>query len=299
MKYLLLILLPAVLLLAGCRELDLEREQVILAWGIRYDTPAAAGVFSPNLAHMRDVKMRELVLELPLRADSAGLPMVPPLPLGDMVTLLNRFKTRLHLVFAPTNLEELFPGGRLKAEPAAWFAGLRHAIDSTVAVFGDFSISRVVIGSNLRPVESFTAEWTQLIDSLKAGHDYFVSYGASPDALGKLGFVGHCDELCIDYPPAADDNPKPFCRKVNTQIAALSDSLHKSVFVFRANVIGEQQLEQLKNRLRFWPPATRLRGVAMNSLYARIPLLDSTSYYGLADNPEVIAFLEDYRSRGR
>lgn len=298
MKHLLRIFLPCLLLLGACRELDLEREQVTIAWGIRYDTPAAQAVFSPNLARLRDVKMRELVLELPLRADSAGLPTVPALPLGDMPMLLNRFKTRLHIVFAPSNQEELFPEGRLTVSPDVWFEGLRKAVDSTLQTFKDFSLSRVIIGSQLKPVEQYDAQWVHLIDSLKAGHDYFVSYGASPAALSKLGFLAHCDEICVDYPPAADDNPKPFCREVNTQIAALADSLHKPVFVFRANVLGEDQLEQLKNRLRFWPQQTRLRGVTVNSLYARIPLMDSTSYYGLADNPEVATFLEEYRTRG-
>lgn len=298
MKRLLPLLLPCLLLLAGCRELDLEREQVPLAWGVRYDTPAAEAVFSPNLAHLREVKMRELVLELPLRADSAGLPSVPALPLGDMPMLLNRFRTRLHIVFAPTNQEELFPNGRLEASPEAWFAGLRKVVDSTLKVFGGYDISRVIIGSGLSLVEGYDAEWIRLIDSLKAGHSYFVSYGANPDALSRLGFLAHCDELCVDYPPAADDNPKPFCRTVNTRIAAMADSLNKPVFIFRANVLGEQQLEQIQNRLRFWPPETRLRGITMNSLYARIALLDSTSYYGMADNPEIPAFLEEYRSRG-
>jgi hypothetical protein len=297
MKHLLRFILPCLLLLAGCRELDLERSRVPLIWGIRYDTPAAEAVFLPNLAHLRDVKMRELILELPLRADSNGLPTVPPLPLGDMPTLLNRFRTHLHVVFAPTNQEELFPDGRLKVSPTAWFEGLHRAVDSTLEAFSGFSISRVVIGSGLTLVEKEDAEWKRLLDSLKTGHDYFVSYGTRPAALAQLGFLPHCDELCVDYPPQADDNPKPFCRDINTQIAALADSLHKPVFVFRANVMGEQQLEQLKNRLRFWPSEVRLRGVAMNSLYARIPLMDSTSYYGMADNPEIAAFLEAYRTR--
>lgn len=286
-------------LLMGCRPIDLERPNVPIAWGMRFDTPAAAGELNSNLAKLREMVMRELVIELPLRADSAGLPIVPPLPLGDLSTLLGRYKVGLHLVFAPSAQEELFPEGRMKATPAAWFAALQQQVDSTLRLLKHYPIDRVVIGSHLGPVEQYTNEWGGLLDGLRKGRKTLFSYGSDPSGLRKLGFLAHCDELAIDYPPAADDNPKPFSRAQNTLVAQLADSLQKPVFIFRANIMGEQQAEQFQNRLRFWPDQVQLNGVVVNSLYARIPMLDSTSYYGLADNPEFSAFLKEYRQRGQ
>ena len=93
----------------------------------------------------------------------------------------------------------------------------------------------------------------------------------------------------------AGDELKPMSRAQNQDIAALASQQQRPVFIYRANIIGEDQLIQLKNRLRFWPSTLAINGLCINTLYPAIPVLDDHTYYGLQDNPDVLEYLKAYR----
>jgi hypothetical protein len=290
------LLLP--LVMVGCGPKNLERSRVPIAWGMRMDDNLAESELCPNLALLRSHKMRSIYIELPLVADSTKMPMVEqPIP-GHALTLLAKFKVKVHIAFTTTNVQELFPDGELHA-PTLWFATLEKHIRHNLDVIKTYPPERVVIGSNLAPAEGYVAEWQGLFERLRKDYkDMFFSYGGRLENLDSTGLGAISDELSIDYPPIAGEDAKPGCRNYNTKIAELAKRLHKPVYIFRANIIGDDPLTQMKNRLRFWTSETRLRGICFNTLYSKLSLRDSTTYCGLQDNPEILEFVQEYRNRG-
>jgi hypothetical protein len=297
MKTILPVFICLFLFLSACGPADLERSRVPLIWGMRFDSPESEREVNANLALMRDLKMRELMLELPLLCDSAGLPFVPDLPIGSMKGLLLSYRVGLHLTFAPTNSKSLFPSDSLTVQPEAWFERLEKEINQVMEVFSPCPIDRVVVGSNLQPVEAFTSMWQSTFDSLRKGRETLFSYGGSLDRLADFDNLRVSDEFALDYRPISGEDMKAESRDYHEEIQYITDSLHMPLFVFRANIIGEDPLMQFKNRLRFWRPQTRHRGMAINTLYAPIPPRDAKTYYGLADNPEFMEFVHEYLTR--
>lgn len=281
----------------GCRSNELERSRVPLIWGMRFDSPAAEADANPNLAMLRDLKMRDLMLELPLVADTNGLPSIPMLPFGSMKGLLLNYRVGLNLTIAPTATKEVFPKDSLTVSPDAWFAALRTEIQRVLDAFAPCPIDRVVVGSSLTPVEQYGDLWKSTFDSLRRGGEIMFSYGSTLENLANFPLLKASDEFALDYRPMSGDDLKDQSRDYHAQIEHITDSLHMPLFIFRANILGEDPVLQFKNRLRFWQPKTRFRGLAVNTLYSRIPFRDSTSYYGVADNPDFLEFVKEYKQR--
>jgi hypothetical protein len=287
-------------LLAGftaCQSPELERPRIPIFWGMRFDDPQAEAELNPNLVRLRDLVMRELVLELPLAADSAGLPYIPDLPFGSIKGLLLKHKVGLHITLAPLATKDLFPEGQPLADPALWFAALEKEIAGLLDYLQPCPVDRVVVGSNLGPVEAYGDEWAKMFANLRKGRDVLFSYGASPEHLAKFPNLKASDELAVDYPPGNESDLMARSRNINQGIEHIADSLHLPVYIFRANLIGDEQTAQFQNRLRYWTKKMRFRAIVVNTIYPKLPLRDSTSYYGLLDNPEFNEFLEEYRNR--
>lgn len=288
--------LTLTLILPGCRPTDLERPGVPISWGMRFESDADVAELNPNMAKLRSLVMRRMLVELPVVADSQGLPTIPPLSLDRLRGYSNRYKVRLFLAFTTTNPKKLFPLDTVE-DPNRWFAALETAVDSVLRDFGQHPPERVIIGSNWTYAEQYGAHWKQMLDKLRGVHPYLFSYGASLQRLPMLDWLNACDEICIDYRPGPDENPKPYAREYNQMASAIADSLDLPVFIFRTNLIGNNKTLQLKNQLRFWSEGVNVRGLCINTLYAPIAARDSTTYYGVAQEDELFEFLRRYRER--
>jgi hypothetical protein len=291
------ILFPILLfmvLIAGCKPLELERQGITIVWGMRLNEPADEVELSPNLAKLRELTTRQLLVELPLRADSSGLPTVGATLPSETRGLLGQFKAGIHLAFCTTNEKELFPSDSLP-ETEAWFAALERAISTALKDLMGYRIERVVIAGEWGQFQSETDNWKALLDHLRAQFpDVPYSMGGRTETLDASGLAALSDELAIDYPPIAGDELKSPCRTENQAIAALAEKLNKPVFIFRANVMGPDPLPQIKNRLRFWPEGLKINGICMNTLYPKVPPRDPKTYYGMEDDAEALAWLKAY-----
>lgn len=287
-------ILVLAILVCGCRPLELERPGIPIVWGMRFNEPADEVELSPNLAKLRELTTRQLMIELPLRADSMGLPRVAVGLPSTTTGLFRPFKAGFHLAFCTTNERELFPTDSLP-DPGDWFLTLEKEIVGVLANIHGYPIERVVIAGKWGKLQNETEGWRAFLAHLRMQFpDIPFSIGGRPEVLDSSGLGALSDELVIDYPPIAGDDLKAPCREVNQQIAALSQRLGKPIFIYRANVIGPDPLPQIKNRLRFWPEAVKINGICLNSLYAKVPPRDSKTYYGMEDDPGAIAFVKDY-----
>jgi hypothetical protein len=292
-RYFLLFLIAT--MLVACSDPQLERPDVPMLWGMRLNEPADAAQLNPNLAKLRELVMRSLLLELPLKADSTGLPKAMVDVPTELTGLLSRYRNHIHLAFCNTQEAELFPSGK-PSDMNAWFAALRKEIVRNVDLLQGTLPDRVIVGGELLQVADQSEAWTQLLAGLRAQYPGILfSIGGHTESFENSKLAAISDELAIDYAPMAGAELKAESRTENQRIAALAAQHDKPVFIYRANLLGEEQLLQLKNRLRFWPAEVKLTGLCINSLYASIAARDDHTYYGLADDAEVMAYLDAYR----
>ncbi len=281
---------------SGCGPKYLERSGIPLIWGMRMDETADEFEFSENLAYVAESDANEILLELPLRADSFGLPVVGHIPSKESMRLLKDSKRTLSLVFATTNYKELFPTEDFPA-PQIWFRYLNAALDSALAPFMGCEVSRVILAADWGLMTDEN-EWRQILDHIRTKMpDALISFGARHEALHSKSLSVLSDEIAIDYAPIAGEELKSPCRTENLRITALAKQSGKPIFIFRANVIGENPALQIQNRLRFWQPEVEINGICLNTLYAKIPPRDATTYYGMADDPAVSDFIRVYKQR--
>lgn len=104
--------------------------------------------------------------------------------------------------------------------------------------------------------------------------------------------------LGIIAAPAPDGNSKAFAQQWHSEAAALSQSSGKPIFLVQANLLGQNRLEQLQNHLRFWPKDVWVRGIVLNTIYTTPSVLDDSTHFGLANDPDLIAWLRAYMKAG-
>ncbi len=282
----------------SCGPRALERPGITIVWGMRINEFSDFQQLASNLAYLQADNDRQLLIELPLRADSTGLPIIPMEIPQASIALLDGWHGELSIAFCNTHESELFPIGK-PADVVAWFAALQKRIAHQLELFNSVPIKRVIIGGNLLQVHDADAEWLALLQTLRQQHPKTLfSIGGNPEFFENSELLKLSDELVIDYPPMAGDELKPMSRAVNQGIADLVSNLHQPIFIYRANILGEDQLIQLKNRLRFWPDGLSINGLCANTLYPTIPAEDDHTYYGLKDNLEVLDYLKIYRQTG-
>ncbi|MEM0995674.1 MAG: hypothetical protein AAGN35_01280 [Bacteroidota bacterium] len=289
-------ILGASLLLLGCGSPHLERPGIPLAWGMRMESPADEAEINANLAKMRDLVTRQIVLELPVEADSAGLPRIKALPLGSFVTLARQYKIRFNLALTTLRPQDLFPRGEI-ADPNAWFDRYTDEVDSLLQVLAGYPPERVILGNDWRPAEAHPNHFRTLLKDLRTDYRNRFAYGARVDRLEEIPFWAACQEIAIDYTPTAAGDLKATSRKINPRAGEFAAGQRLPIFIFRANIIGPEPALQLKNRLRFWPERTPMSGICINTIYPTIAARDSVTYYGLAQEPEFFEFMEEYRLR--
>lgn len=284
-----------VLVSLGCRPKPLEQTAVDLQWGFRLDEAGQDSSIASNLAQNTFLGTQSLLVELPfasrLDSDSVLLPHFPKTSIGILASS-GQEDLQLTIAMTTANIQTIFPDFRLP-EPGPWFAELEQLTDSLLNTFPQ-PPARFVLGNDLRPSEGFAVEWSRLLKSLRKKHPQTAfGYGKMLDEVPQINWWNNCDFIAVEYPPLADPNPRPFCIEHTPPAAQLADSLEIPVFIYRANVMGKFKVAQMKNRLRFWQPI-QLSGLVLNSLYSRVALLDSTSYFALGKDEELKGYLEKY-----
>lgn len=270
----------------ACAPLDLERADVDLHYGIRYDQESSAEAFPKNISD-NDLPSA-LLVEVPVQADSNGLPSIPAL---NFAPLAETGATDLHLAFGSITDTLLFPEDQSELAPD-WFPNLLQVLDTFLQ---SCSPKKVILGNYWEQTLDFEEEWKLLLEELKKKYPQ-VEFGLGWVAAASIpDFVGAGDFLALEYPPL--NEPKREAMSLNQELGGRALELGLPVYVYRANLMGKDKPDQLRNILRFWPDEVEVQGVVLNSIYDRIPSLDSSSYFGIVRDQPLQDFLEEYLAR--
>lgn len=285
-------LLLFLLLLGSCRSPQLERQDVPLMWGIRFEGEEALEWINRNLESSE--KGKEWMIEIPVVASDSQIPSIPELPLRALSQALDQNDVEFNLAFTTSFVKELFPTGAL-TDTTNWFDGLQTAIQNSLNAF-DRPPKRLIVGNDWKTSEPAEEHWRSLMKNLRNENKIEIGYGWNGDRLSAPKWLDVCDFFALEYPPIADPNPKPYSIQNNPRMATISDSLDKPMFIYRANVMGNFKTIGLKNRLRFWPEEIEVTGLVANSLYAKLPPLDSSSYFGVMQDKEFLNYWNSYQN---
>lgn len=279
----------------GCGSRYQERTGIPIWQGMRVNEPSEWSELQDNAKLWDAEGTAGIAVELPLKADSAGLPTIGSFPGANEIQLLGQ--RPLSIVLATSNIKELFPD-ELQITDAEWFANLRQEVDSLLTAFKEHAPQRLIVSGAWGDYPMNRAGWASLVNGLKQQWTGIkFSLGGRPELVAENGLAALSDEVAIDYPPMAGEEQRSSCRSSNLKIAELGIASGKPAFIYRTNILGDTPLPQLQNRLRFWREEAAVTGICLNSLYPFTPLRDAKTYYGLADNPELGEFLREYQSR--
>ncbi len=292
MRYLFPLLFLSLLVLSACQSPDLERAEVPLLWGIRYEGEDAGQWLEQNL----EVEGRgtEWMIEIPIIAGDSNFPTIPELPLEELGRGLAAQQISFNLAFTTSFGKELFPTGKL-VDTTAWFHALTNEVKECLEAIHQ-EPRRLIVGNDWKLAEPAQAHWRQLFQDLKSTTNSQLGYGWNGDRLTLPPWIDVCDFFALEYPPVADPNPKPYAIQNNQRMGRAADSLGLPLFIYRGNVMGNYKTIGLKNRLRFWPEEVQVTGLVANSLYAKLPLLDSSSYFGVMQDQEFINYWKSYQN---
>jgi hypothetical protein len=287
-----------VLLLLGCMScspVQDERPDVPIVGGMSFEALGDTAQWTANLDALQAAGIRAVMISLPLRADTtaAALPQMPSVvvALPRLAQDLARRKMEMQLAISPLNLQSAFPHGT-PSDPGRWFYALQAVCDTMLSAAQP---TRLVVGKDLLPVESFNGEWCMTTEALRRRHPTCkFSYGCSIDRIKEVNFLTCMDELSVVWSPPGDGNPVAYCRDWNFQAGLVAAELGKPVLGYEANLLGKDQALEFSCRLQYWPKEVQVSGLVLNTLYSRTVLQDSTSYYGLANKPTFHRALSAY-----
>lgn len=292
------ILACASLGLFACQPL--ERPHVPMLHGLRLEIPPNnLSVCAEKLKN--DFACRELSVELMVVADSGtGLPKISRTSLVEVSRLflgLQRYDFSYTIQLHHSNFRPLFfPDQKIDAE--TWFSAYEKEIrEELLPRLASAKVNRLSLGTYFEPLESETKHWQALFQSVRQATKIPLLYVASVERAGKIRFWESCDEIGIFYQTSIEQNDKVYAREWNEKLSALARKEKKPLFVAQANLIGENKLIQLENRLRFWDQDVALKGLVVNNIFPIPAVCDTNTYFGLAKDTEIVEFLKGYVGR--
>jgi hypothetical protein len=278
----------------------LERPNVPLLQGLRLELPPNdLSVCAQKLKN--DFACRELSVELMVVADSStGLPKISRTSLVEVSRLflgLQKYDFSYTIQLHHSNFRPLFiPDQKINTD--AWFAAYQKEIqEELLPRLASAKVNRIALGTYFEPLESQTKHWQALFRSVRQVSRIPLLYVASVERAGQIGFWQSCDEIGIFYQTSIEQNDKVYARKWNEKLSALARREQKPLFIAQANLIGENKLVQLENRLRFWDKNVNLKGLVINNIFPVPAVCDTNAYFGLANDNEILNYLKDYSGR--
>lgn len=278
----------------------LERPNVPILQGLRLEIPPNdLSVCAENLKN--DFASRELSVELMVVADSGtGLPKISRTSLVEVSRLflgLQKYDFSYTIQLHHSNFRPLFfPDQKFNTE--AWFSAYEKEIrEELLPRLASAKVNRLTLGTYFEPIESETKHWQALFQSVRQVTKIPLLYVASVERAGKIRFWQSCDEIGIFYQTSIEQNDKVYAREWNEKLSALALKEKKPIFVAQANLIGENKLIQLENRLRFWDEDVVLKGLVVNNIFPIPAVCDTNTYFGLAKDEAMLDYLKGYVGR--
>lgn len=288
------------LAMIGCEPV-LERQNIPLMAGIRLSENTFPPEIHQNMVAMRRHGLDHLLIEMPILADTGALllPVIPQHALQDLPMVLDSLKKRNYtwsVALTPNNRKSIFP---LHAPPSpeTWFAGLETITGSLIWNSRPWPPVRIILGTDLNSIETEKTLLDAYVNRVHEQTRLPVYYSVSADRVKDVPYWSRFDGIGIIYPPAPEKNYKKYCRKLNREVSQLALETRLPVLILGANLIGDDKTLILKNRQRFWDEGVKLDGICLNTLYPRISLTDTSSYFKLRNDAEMEGYLQKYLHR--
>ncbi|MBX3101560.1 MAG: hypothetical protein KF690_03535 [Bacteroidetes bacterium] len=268
----------------------IERQEVPVWLGLRLNRNSSPDTFRKDLAAIQALGGRGLAIELLVEPDSTGLPRLSPQSLQEwevLVPILREKPLPLTLVFTHDQFHPLFQQWD-HSRRVPWFRQFGQVLIRFLEqIPQELAPERVVAGNRFDRIAHYRVEWDSLFLRLRPHTRARLTYAAHLPEIERFHSWNHCDEIGVNYPDSDADNQKMLAQERNPQLAALAQRYGKPIFIANANLIGDQKLLKLKNRLRFYGDA-QLSGLVLNNIFPQTVLTDTSSYFfGLKHEPEV------------
>lgn len=121
-----------------------------------------------------------------------------------------------------------------------------------------------------------------------------IVFAAAPAWLDESFDWKTPDLIGIRHQAPPDLDYRPWFRETHQRLSRLLIDHQKPALIVESNLIGEEALLLFRNELRFWNDSVDLRGIVINTLYCRMALTDTSSYFGLGRDVKLQRYLQEY-----
>lgn len=280
-------------LLTACTP-QLEREGVPLLAGINLDQGCGKAVMEHNWETYQAYDLAGWMIEIPFRVD--------PDPVNPVFTYysthtLDTLLPQLQAYSSPYSL-----AFSLEKPPGMPMPQVRMETYLT-------DISGILLRTAPYPPRQlvFMGAFIDEASRLKKVRDFLLQLETDfPAFQGEIVFAAYPDQLTADFDwetpdvigirhqAPAHQNYREYFRAQHQQISEQLLAHHKPALIVQSNLLGEDKLLLLKNQLRFWHDSVAIQGIVLNTLYCRMSLTDSSSYYSLTESEDVLEFMKNY-----
>lgn len=279
--------------LAACTP-QLEREGVPLLAGINLDPGCGTGAMEHNWETYQTYDLSGWMIEIPFR--------VSPDPKNPVFTY-----------YATHTLDTLLPQLQAHSSPYSLAFSLEKPPGMPMPQVRMETYLTDISGILLRTVSYpprqlvFMGAFIDEASRLEKVRDFLIQLKTGfPAFQGEIVFAGYPDQLTTDFDwetpdvigirhqAPAHQNYREYFRTQHQQISEQLLAHHKPALIVQSNLLGEDKLLLLKNQLRFWHDSVAIQGIVLNTLYCRMSLTDSSSYYSLTKEADVLEFLSNY-----
>ncbi len=292
MKFL-VVIIPAALLLHCAPRL--EREGLPLLAGTRLDAGCSEAVFSENIKAFAEAGLAEWLVAFvaypedePAQAWKAFETQLT----DSLLPLLIQHRQPYSLSFELS--DAVSTASPLLHPPDKWLAGMRALLVKTQ----HFPPHRLVfMGAFVESAparESLRVFLAEIKAGSAAASGSEIVYAAAPDLLDASFDWETPDLIGIRHRAPPDLDYRAYFRATHQRLSRLLLAHQKPALIVESNLIGEDQLMLFRNQLRFWNDSVDLRGIALNTLYCRMALTDSSSHFALAGQEDLQRYLQEY-----
>jgi hypothetical protein len=276
-------------LLGACTP-QLERADVPLLAGIRPDRGCGAEVMEHNLKAYQDFRFQEWIVgmvweEVPV----PGGPEEHFLP-GLILSYLQQHREPYSLAI------DLVPSLSSEA-PQKSTAEYLAAIPPLLSQLEKYPPHRLIFmgefvhsGAARAEVRTFLTAWREQFPHFSCE----IVFAAAPAYLDEAFDWDTPDLVGIRHEAPPDQDYRAWFRETHRRLSLLLVTHRKPAIIVESNLIGEDALLLFRNELRFWQDSVDLRGISINTLYCRMALTDTTSYFGLGHDMKFQHYLRDY-----
>ncbi len=281
-------ILSAFFLILGCSLVSTSTKPTTFWASIRLDEPVDTFHFYQGLLQMDSLGWKGVCLEI-IVSQEGIIDSLCTLQVPTLVKYLAQTHTPYWLFCSHF---EAPPEGKLD-----YLRTFHQQLTSLLHRLRFYPPSVVIVGNQWQAWEPFEQQWNEFFTALKQQYPALRwSYCAKAGRWKHFQWHQHLDYFMIPYQyPPLQASYGAMAHRINPLLERQLQPFNKPLLL-QMNLLGSHKREQLENALRFWNNTTKIQGVLIHTIYPLLPFQDSTTYFGLAKSPSVLAFIKEQGS---